>query len=227
MQLYIGNKNYSSWSMRAWVLLRQLEIPFEEMPLRFDGFGPESNFKRQILKISPVGRVPVLVDGPLVVWDTLAITETVAERFADKAIWPCDPMRRARARSLCAEMHGGFGDLRNHCPMNIDVDMTQIGQRLMLEQAGLRSDLARVVQLMQQALQGSGGPFLFGEFTAADAFYVPVLSRIRTYALPIPDDVQAYSARVFATSAVSEWVSAALLEKDFVAEDELYRTSRD
>jgi glutathione S-transferase len=105
--------------------------------------------------------------------------------------------------------------------------MAQIGQRLMREQAGVRSDLARVVQLMQQALQDSGGPFLFGEFTATDAFYVPVLSRVRTYALPIPDDVQAYSARVFATAAVSEWVSAALLEKEFVAEDELYRTSRD
>ena len=119
-KLYIGNKNYSSWSMRPWVLLKQAGIPFEEVRVRFDSFETDSEFKRVISPVSPTGKVPVLVDGDLVVWDTLAIAEYVAETWADKQLWPADPKARARARSVCSEMHSGFTALRSHCPMNIE-----------------------------------------------------------------------------------------------------------
>src|SRR5690606_16340702 len=119
LTLYIGNKNYSSWSMRPWVLLRQAGIPFEEKMVRFDAFNdPDSEFKRTILKVSPAGHVPVLVDEGLAVWDTLAIAEYLAEKFPERQLWPADVRARARARSICAEMHAGFGALRGACPMN-------------------------------------------------------------------------------------------------------------
>ena len=145
MQLYIGNKNYSSWSMRPWVLLKQAGIPFEEVKLRFDAFSPESKFKTELARISPAGRVPVLVDGDLAVWDTLAIAEYVAERFPDKKLWPQDAPARARARSVCAEMHSGFGALRSHFPMNIEAALPEVGARVLAEQAGVRDARADVV----------------------------------------------------------------------------------
>ncbi len=127
MKLYIGNKNYSSWSMRPWVLLKQAGIPFEEVMLRFDAFTPDSRFKTELAQVSPAGRVPVLVDGDLAVWDTLAIAEYVAEKFPGKNLWPASVADRARARCICAEMHSGFAALRNHFPMNIDASMPEIG----------------------------------------------------------------------------------------------------
>jgi glutathione S-transferase len=127
MQLYIGNKNYSSWSMRPWVLMRQADIPFEEVMVRFDAFTPGSSFKQAVLAVNPTGRVPVLVDGDTVVWDTLAIAEYVAERFPDRQLWPAEPRARARARSVCAEMHSGFTALRGACPMNIEARLPDIG----------------------------------------------------------------------------------------------------
>ena len=120
LKLYIGNKNYSSWSMRPWVLLTQAGIPFEEVMARFDSFAPDSGFKKVIDPVSPVGKVPALVDGDLAVWDTLAIAEYLAEKFPDKQLWPADVKARARARSICAEMHSGFAALRSACPMNIE-----------------------------------------------------------------------------------------------------------
>jgi len=115
-KLYIGNKNYSSWSMRPWVLMTQAGIPFEEVKLRFDSFAPDSQFKRQIGAVNPAGKVPLLLDGTLAVWDSLAIAEYLAEQFPEKQLWPADPRARARARSICAEMHSGFGALRSACP---------------------------------------------------------------------------------------------------------------
>ena len=130
LKLAIGNKNYSSWSMRPWVLLRQFNLPFEELMIPFDGFGPESRFKQAARQLSPVAKVPVLLHGDLVVWDTLAIAEYLAEyaaeHFPEHALWPRDQAARARARSLCAEMHSGFGALRSACPMNIEA--AQIGR---------------------------------------------------------------------------------------------------
>jgi glutathione S-transferase len=226
MKLYIGNKNYSSWSMRPWVLMREFEIPFEEIWLPFDGFEADSRFKQQILKLSPAGRVPVLVDDDLVAWDTLAIVETLAEKFPDCSLWPAQVAKRARARSVCAEMHSSFSSLRNHCPMNIEARFPEIGARLMRDNAGVRADLQRIVSLWQTELQAHGGPFLFGGFTIADAFYAPVVSRLHTYSLPAPADVRAYMERILATRGVSAWSEGALKEHYFVADNEPYRTTR-
>lgn len=230
MQLYIGNKNYSSWSMRPWVLLTQFEIPFEQKLLRFDGFEPDSRFKQQITKLSPTGRVPLLVDDGFAVWDTLAIAEYVAEyaadKFADRALWPRDRLKRARARSLCAEMHSGFGALRSACPMNIEAALPEIGAKVLAEQLAVQADLRRLVSMWTEALNESGGPFLFGEFSIPDAYFAPVVARLRTYALPVPAAIGAYMERVWASAGVSAWVRDALEEKEFLAFEEPYRTSR-
>lgn len=223
MQLYIGNKNYSTWSMRSWVLLKQFDIPFEEIKLSLDP-DPGSAFKQQLKLITPTGRVPVLVHNDMVVWDTLAIAETVAELYPQLACWPRDAKARARARSLCAEMHSGFTSLRNHCPMNIEVSMPEIGVKLMKEQEAVRDDLQRIITMWQNALNESGGPFLFGRFSIADAYYAPVVMRIRTYVLPIPDDIAAYCERIVSSSSVRAWIKDALQEHEFVEVDEPYRT---
>ena len=227
MKLYIGNKNYSSWSMRPWVLMKHFGIPFEEVMVRFDSFEASSTFKQRVLAVSPVGRVPVLVlDDGLAVWDTLAIAETLAERFPQHALWPREAKARARARSLCAEMHAGFPSLRTHCTMNIEASLPQVGQRLLAEQAGVRLDLERIVQMWTSQLDASGGPFLFGEFGTADAFYAPVCSRIRTYDLPVTTAVTAYVERVWTSPGVAAWVREALAEQQFLAFEEPYRTGR-
>src|SRR5882757_8146611 len=142
MQLYIGNKNYSSWSMRPWVLMKQAGIPFDEVMLRFDAFAPGSKFKTDVERLNPAGRVPVLVDDGLAVWDTLAIAEYLAERFPEKHLWPADLRARARARSVCAEMHSGFGALRSHFGMNIEASLPAIGEKVLKEQESVRNDLA-------------------------------------------------------------------------------------
>ncbi len=224
MQLYIGNKNYSSWSMRPWVLLKQAGIPFDEIKIRFDAFSPESKFKTELARISPAGRVPVLLDGDLVVWDTLAIAEYVAERFPDKQLWPQDLKARARARSVCAEMHSGFGALRSHFPMNIEAALPDVGVRLLAEQAGVRDDLARLVGMWSTLLKASGGPMLFGAFGIADAFFAPVVMRLNTYGLPVPAAISAYLQRVTALPGVQAWISEALAERDFLDFEEPYRS---
>jgi glutathione S-transferase len=224
MQLFIGNKNYSSWSMRPWVLMTEVGIAFDEVLLRFDALTAESRFKREVGKVSPAGRVPVLVDDGFAVWDTLAIAEYLAERFPEKSLWPRDAKARARARSLCAEMHAGFGALREHCPMNLEATLPAIGQQVLAEQAGVRDDLARIVRMWTDALAASGGPLLFGSFSIADAYFAPVATRIRTYALPVPANVGAYVERLFALQGVQAWVRGALAEHDFVPFDEPYRT---
>ena len=224
MQLYIGNKNYSSWSMRPWVLLKQAGIPFDEIKLRFDAFSPESKFKTELARISPAGRVPVLVDGDLAVWDTLAIAEYVAERFPDKKLWPQDVKSRARARSVCAEMHSGFGALRSHFPMNIEAALPEVGARVLAEQAGVRDDLARLVGMWSALLETSGGPMLFGAFGIADAFFAPVVMRLNTYRVPVPAPIAAYMQRVTALPGVDAWVKDALAERDFLDFEEPYRS---
>ncbi len=226
MQLYIGNKNYSSWSMRPWVLLRHFGIPFQEVMVRFDSFDAGSAFKQTLQGKSPTGKVPLLVDGDLAVWDTLAIAETLAERFPEHALWPRDAAARARARSVCAEMHSGFGALRSACPMNIEASLPEVGRRVLAEQPAVAADLARIVALWTEALAASGGPFLFGDFSNADAYYAPVVARLRTYALPVPPLVQAYMDRVWASPGVAAWVADALAEQDFLDFEEPYRRQR-
>jgi glutathione S-transferase len=244
MQLVIGNKNYSSWSMRAWVLMRQAGLEFEEVQLRFaGGFAPGSPFKRALAAYSPAGQVPVLIDedvgddrpvdatgaprrGPLSVWDSLAIAEYLAEKFPAKRLWPEGPAERARARSACAEMHAGFAALRTHCPMNIEARLPEVGARLIAEREDVRADLARIEGLWSALLAAHGGPLLFGRFTIADAFFAPVCSRIRTYGLPTTPATQAYVEEVFALPGVQAWVEGALAEQDFLDFEEPYRTSR-
>jgi glutathione S-transferase len=226
LQLVIGNKNYSSWSMRPWVLMRQFGIEFEEVKLRFD-FTPGSGFYQRLARFTPAARVPVLVLDGFSVWDTLAIAETLADRFPDQPLWPRDPLQRARARSLAAEMHAGFGALRSHCPMNIEAALPAIGTRVLAEQAAVRADLARIDAMWSQQLAASGGPFLFGRFGIVDAYYAPVVARVRTYGLPLSADAQAYADRVWAAPGVAAWVRDALAEKDYLDFEEPYRKSRD
>ncbi|WP_284337844.1 glutathione S-transferase family protein [Comamonas sp. NoAH] len=226
LQLYIGNKNYSSWSMRPWVAMRQLDIPFKEILVRFDGFGPSSQFKQTMLALTPTGNVPLLVHDGLAIWDTLAIAEYLAEEFPDAGIWPRAFADRARARSICAEMHSGFAALRRHCPMNIEAALPEIGARIWSEQAGVRADVQRLSAMWTTLLQSHGGPMLFGHFSMADAFFAPVCMRLHNYALPVTPAVEAYIERVLALPAVQAWITDALAEHDFVQEDEPYRTQR-
>jgi glutathione S-transferase len=228
MKLLIGNKNYSSWSMRPWVLLTQFEIPFEEVMTRFDSFAPDSTFKRSVLALSPAGKVPILVeDDGFSVWDTLAIAEYVAERHPEKALWPRDARQRARARSVCAEMHSGFGALRECFGMNIEASLPEVGARVLAENAAARADLARMNQLWSAALAQSGGPFLFGEYSIADAYFAPVVMRMRTYGLPVSAEAAAYIGRAVAARGTAAWIRDALAEREFIAFEETYRTSRD
>ncbi len=228
MKLLIGNKNYSSWSMRPWVMLTQFDIPFEEVMARFDSFEADSRFKATVGALSPAGKVPILVeDDGFAVWDTLAIAEYVAEKFPARALWPRDAKRRARARSVCAEMHSGFGALRNAFGMNIEAALPEVGARVLAGNADARADLARMTRLWQEALAESGGPYLFGEYSIADAYFAPVVMRMRTYALPVPPDVAAYIERAVAAKGTAAWIRGALAEKDFLQFEEPYRTSRD
>jgi glutathione S-transferase len=160
------------------------------------------------------------------VWDTLAIIEALHEAFPRHGVWPADPLRRARARSLCAEMHAGFSSLRSLCPMNIEASLPEVGARLWGEYDTLRRDVTRIEQMWADALQASGGPMLFGAFSAVDAYYAPVCMRIKTYGLPVSAATQAYMARVAALPGVQQWVADALAEADFLDFEEPYRTTR-
>ena len=227
LKLYIGNKNYSSWSMRPWVLLTQAGIPFEEVMVRFDSFDANSKFKNTMASISPTGKVPALVDtsvaGDLKIWDTLAIAEYAAEQFPEKHVWPQDKAARAIARSVCAEMHAGFTGLRGNCPMNIEASLPEIGKIVWRDQQAVQADVKRIVELWSELLQKYQGPMLFGEFSAADAYFAPVCMRFNTYALPLPKNIADYVARVTSLPSVQAWIQAALVEKDFVVMDEPYR----
>jgi glutathione S-transferase len=224
MQLVIGNKNYSSWSMRPWVLLKQAGIAFDEVKIRFDAFSPESRFKTELARISPAGRVPVLIDDDLTVWDTLAIAEYLAEKFPAKQLWPQDAKARARARSVCAEMHSGFGALRSHFPMNIEAALPDVGARVLAEQAAVRGDVERLFGMWSALLDTYGGPLLFGEFSIADAYFAPVVMRLKTYAVPAPPNIAAYLKRVGELPGVAAWVRDALAERDFLDFEEPYRS---
>lgn len=232
--LLIGNKNYSSWSMRPWVLMTQAGISFTEQMVRFDSFAPGSHFKQTLAGISPTGKVPALLDDsqhtasgqPLTVWDTLSIAEYLAERHPDKALWPTATAARALARSACAEMHSGFGALRSHFPMNIEASLPDVGRLVLRDQAAVRADLQRLFALWQGLLAANGGPLLFGSFTVADAYFAPVVMRLKTYCVPLPADVQAYTDAVCALPGVQAWMADARQEADFLDFEEPYRLTR-
>jgi glutathione S-transferase len=215
LQLVIGNKNYSSWSMRPWVLLRQAGIPFEEVQLKFTDEGKPAGVE----PYSPSRKVPVLMVDGEPVWDTLAICETVAELHPEKHLWPEDDVARRVARSICAEMHSGFQALRGAMPMNI---RTRHPGKGMTPES--RKDIDRVVALWTDCRErfGGAGSFLFGRFSIPDAFYAPVVMRFQTYAVKLPPVAQAYCEAVLALSAVREWIEAARRETEFVRADEPY-----
>ena len=215
LQLVIGNKNYSSWSMRPWVLLRQLDIDFEEVQLKFG----EGTKVIGIDKYSAAGKVPVLMVDGEPVWDTLAICETAAEMFPKKQLWPEDELARRVARSICAEMHSGFQNLRSRMPMN--VSRRYPGKGMTPES---KKDIDRVVAIWTECRErfGGAGNFLFGKFSIADAFYTPVVMRFRAYAVKLPPVAQAYYETMLALSAMKEWIAAAGRETEIVPEDEPY-----
>ncbi len=221
LTLVIANKNYSSWSMRPWVLLRQFGIPFDEVMLKFQSAA----WAEHIASLSPSRLVPVLWDGPAgeaastAIWDSLAIAEYVAESFPDKSIWPADKRARARARAMAAEMHSGFRALRGSMPMNIRNQHPGKGYT-----PDVARDIARIEALWREARSefGASGPYLFGEFCATDAMFAPVVMRFNTYHPPLAADTLTYCKAITQAASVAEWSAAAKLETEFVAEDEPY-----
>jgi glutathione S-transferase len=206
LKLAIGNKNYSSWSMRPWLALRANDIAFEEV---FIPLYTGDADKQRILEVSRAGKVPALVDGDITVWDSLSIIEYLAERFPQSQLWPEDRASRAHARSISAEMHSGFMALRNECPMNLHRPIKAIA---LSEDA--RANIARVQQIWSdcRARYGKSGPFLFGGFSGADAMFMPVVYRFHTYAIEVTPVVADYMKTMLAQPAVEEWTRAGLAE---------------
>ncbi len=206
LTLVIGNKNYSSWSMRPWLLLKASNIPFDEVFIPL--YTGEAD-KRRILDVTPSGKVPALRDGDITVWDSLAIIEYLAEQYPDAHVWPDDVAARAHARAVSAEMHGGFGPLRRECGMNLHRPV-----RTKTLSAEAQADIARVQQIWTDCRNryGALGPYLFGRFSAADAMYAPVVHRFRTYAIEVSPVVRDYMDVMLTHPAVAEWTREGLAE---------------
>ena len=211
--IYIANKNYSSWSLRGWLMLRRSGAAFEEavIPLR------EANTRANILRHSPSGKLPALHHGGLVIWESLAIGEYLAERFPDATLWPADAEARAVARSVSAEVHAGFRALRSEMPMNM---RSSFPGRSVTPEA--QADINRVTALWRDCRKrfGAGGDFLFGHFTIADAMYAPVISRFRTYKIELEDEMQRYANAIWAWPALQESLTATCTEPMFIEEFE-------
>ncbi|MEN3348325.1 MAG: glutathione S-transferase [Bradyrhizobium sp.] len=207
LKLVIGNKNYSSWSMRPWLALRANNIPFSEIfiPLYTD----DQADKDRILSVSASGKVPALIDGDVTVWDSLAIIEYLAEKFPDTQLWPADRAARAHARSISAEMHSGFVPLRSECGMNLHRPI-----RAVALSDDAQANVARIQEIWADchARYGKQGPFLFGAFSGADAMYAPVVHRFRTYAIPVEGDARHYYDAMQAHPAFQEWTRDGLAE---------------
>jgi len=211
--LVIANKCYSSWSLRPWLLLKQLGLAFDEILIPLD----LADTKEKVLKHSPAGKVPILIDGDATVWETIAIMEYVGEAYG-APVWPEDRTARAMARSVAAEMHAGFPALRSACPMNL-------GKRFAQKDRGeaVARDVARFSEIVHQARErfGAGGPFLFGAFTAADAMYAPLATRLDTYSFALDGTTRAYVDAILSLPAFQEWRAAALKEEWIVDADEV------
>lgn len=211
--LVIGNKLYSSWSLRPWLLMKQLGVAFDEILIPLD--LPDT--KAQVLKHSPAGKMPVLIDGDVTVWETLAIMEYVGEAFG-VPVWPADRRARAMARAVASEMHAGFPALRSACPMNL-------GKKYARKDRGeaVARDVARFAEIVTEAREqfGAGGPFLFGAFSAADAMYAPLATRLDTYSIPLDGTTKAYVDAVLSLAAFREWREAGLKESWIVDADEV------
>jgi glutathione S-transferase len=211
--LVIANKLYSSWSLRPWLLMRQLGLAFDEILIPLD----QPHTKEEILKHSPGGTVPILIDGDVTVWETIAIMEYVGETFG-VPVWPADRKARALARSVSAEMHAGFRGLRSACPMNL-------GKRYARADRGeaVARDVARFSEIVRDARGrfGQGGPFLFGAFSAADAMFAPLVTRLDTYSIDLDAQTRTYVDTILALPSFQEWRSAGLKEPWIVADDEV------
>jgi glutathione S-transferase len=207
LKLVIGNKNYSSWSMRPWIAMRASNIAFDEVliPLYTD----DKADKQRILGFTRSGKVPALIDGDITVWDSLSIMEYAAERFPEARLWPEDRVLRAHARSISAEMHSGFLPLRNECGMNLHRPI-----RAVALSADARANVARIEQIWIECRERHSrlGPFLFGKFSAADAMFAPVVHRFRTYAIEVAPQAQAYMDTMMVQPAFAEWTKAGLAE---------------
>ena len=212
LTLFIGNKNYSSWSFRPWIGMRALDIPFEEKLVPFDMAAGNPDFAA----FSPTNKVPVLRHGERTVWESLAILEYVAELYPDHGLWPDDGGARAHARSVCCEMLSGFLALRSECPMN----MRRVPAAIEISDAAGR-DVARIRSIWSECLERYGGPFLFGGFSAADAMFAPVVNRLDVYGVPVDDSSAAYMAGMKALPAWQEWEAAGRAEPWVVEEDEV------
>jgi glutathione S-transferase len=214
MKLVIGNKNYSSWSLRPWLAMSVAGIPFEEELVPLD----QPDTKTRLLARSPAAKVPILIDGDITVWESLAILEYLAERFPDARLWPADPAARAHARAISSEMHAGFSALRNACPMNL---RKRFGWRD--RGADVTRDVARVQQLWSDCRRrfGQSGPFLFGAFSAADAMYAPVVARFDGYSIPVDGEAGAYMAAVMDLAAFKAWKAAGIVEPWVLDVDEV------
>ncbi|RJF97599.1 glutathione S-transferase family protein [Noviherbaspirillum saxi] len=213
-KLIIGNKNYSSWSMRPWVAMKAFGIPFEEVRISLGRADTSS----RIAQHSNAGRVPVLVAGETTVWDSLAICEFLAEQFPDKAMWPQEITARAMARSICAEMHSGFTGLRSAMWMNVKASFPGKGRT-----PEAQSDIARICEIWDDCLARSGPHhFLFGDFSIADAYFAPVVMRFRTYGVWLAPSLQAYVDRVIAHPAVAQWMEEALRESESLEKYDTY-----
>jgi glutathione S-transferase len=206
LKLVIGNKNYSSWSMRPWLAMRASGIPFEEI---FIPLYTDDSDKKRILAFTRSGKVPALIDGEITVWDSLAIIEYIAERFPEAKLWPDDRAHRAHARAVSAEMHAGFLPLRNECGMNLHRPIRPIALS-----ADAQANIVRIQQIWIECRERHGrqGPFLFGAFGAADAMFAPVVHRFRTYAIAVAPEAQAYMESMMAHPAFVEWTEAGLAE---------------
>ncbi|WP_068829592.1 glutathione S-transferase family protein [Pseudomonas sp. BMS12] len=207
LTLVIGNKNYSSWSLRAWLALELAQVPYEEILVSL--YGPQS--RQRLLQHSPTGKVPVLKTEDGVIWDSLAIAEYLAERFPEAHLWPRGQAARALARSACAEMHSGFVALRSHMPMDL-----RRSQALAEVPAEVQADIARVCALWLECRQrhGRDGDFLFGHASIADAFFAPVAARLRSYRVALPQEAQAYVDSIYQWPAFQRWYQAGLQETE-------------
>ena len=203
--MIIGNKNYSSWSLRGWIALRHCTDDFDEVPILLR----KPTTRAQILAHSPAGKVPTLFDGDRLIWDSLAICEYLAELFPDAKLWPEDIAARAHARAVSAEMHAGFAALRQHMPMDIGAKKPGEGMG-----EGVEDDIRRITEIWEDARQrfGAGGDFLFGAFTIADAMFAPVVTRFRTYGVDLNPAAQAYADAVLDQPLMREWIEGALEE---------------
>ncbi len=214
LTLIIGNKNYSSWSFRPWIAMKVAGIPFEEILLSLEA----PDFKARVALHSGTGKVPVLIDGAVKVWESLSILEYLADKFPDKALWPVDPAARAHARTVASEMHAGFGPLRRHCPMNM---WRPVIKRELPDD--VVQNVSRIDALWTDCRTrfGQRGPFLFGGFGAADAMYAPVVSRLHTYGIEVSAVARAYMAAVMALPAWEEWRAAGVVEPWVLPHDEV------